>query len=41
MRNVIEINPDWLLELAPHYYNENDVRDTSKKIKMPKGKGAS
>lgn len=27
MRNVIEINPDWLLEIAPHYYKESDIKE--------------
>jgi pre-mRNA-splicing factor ATP-dependent RNA helicase DHX16 len=22
MRNAIEINPEWLIEIAPHYYKE-------------------
>ena len=38
MRNVIEINPDWLLEIAPHYYKKSDIMDnegTQKKVKMP------
>ncbi len=39
MRNVIEINPDWLLEIAPHYYKKSDImeEDTKKekKIKLP------
>ena len=39
MRNVIEIKNDWLLEVAPHYYKEKELEDTSSK-KMPKvGKG--
>lgn len=40
MRQVIEIDPKWLVEIAPHYYKQRDVIDTVK-IKMPKGKGAS
>ncbi|CAM6098163.1 unnamed protein product [Calypogeia fissa] len=38
MRQVIEIKPDWLVEIAPHYYKKSDVDDTGDK-KMPKGKG--
>lgn len=36
MRQVIEIQPDWLLEVAPHYYKPKDIEDDRKK--MPKGK---
>ena len=35
MRQVIEINPEWLVEIAPHYYKANEIQDDSKK-KMPK-----
>eukprot|EP00899_Mesostigma_viride_P024834 jgi/Mesvir1/5535/Mv15572-RA.1 len=38
MRQVIEIKPEWLVELAPHYYKMKDVVDESSK-KMPKGVG--
>jgi HrpA-like RNA helicase len=38
MRQVIEIEPAWLTEVAPHYYNANDVQDDSK-VKMPKKEG--
>ena len=27
MRNVIEINPEWLIEIAPHYYKESDIKE--------------
>lgn len=40
MRQVSEIDPDWLPEIAPHYYKQKDVRDETKQ-KMPKGKGAA
>ena len=39
MRQVIEIENSWLLEVAPHYYKEKDIEDTTAK-KMPKGQGA-
>ena len=41
MRQVIEIEPEWLVEIAPHYYKPNEIADESKK-KMPKmiGKAA-
>lgn len=38
MRQVIEIKPDWLVEIAPHYYKLKDVEDSGAH-KMPKGKG--
>ncbi|MCI11212.1 pre-mRNA-splicing factor ATP-dependent RNA helicase DHX16-like [Trifolium medium] len=38
MRHVTEIKPEWLLEIAPHYYQLNDVEDSSSK-KMPRGRG--
>ncbi len=38
LRNVIEIKPEWLVEIAPHYYKSNEVQDEAQH-KMPKGKG--
>ncbi|KAL6554780.1 Pre-mRNA-splicing factor ATP-dependent RNA helicase DEAH1 [Orobanche gracilis] len=38
MRQVTEIKPEWLLELAPHFYDLKDVEDLSSK-KMPRGRG--
>ncbi|KAJ2882734.1 hypothetical protein H4R27_003243 [Coemansia aciculifera] len=35
MRQVIEIDAKWLLELAPHYYKKSDVEDDIKR-KLPK-----
>lgn len=35
IRIVSEIQISWLKEIAPHYYNSNDLEDESKK-KMPK-----
>lgn len=37
MRQVAPIQPEWLIEIAPHFYQESDVED-SKTKKMPKGK---
>jgi len=40
MRQIIEINPEWLLEIAPHYYKPIDIMDgdtKEKKKKMPIG----
>jgi len=38
MRQVTELNPEWLVEIAPHYYQLKDVDDTGTK-KLPKGQG--
>lgn len=37
MRQVIEIQPSWLVEIAPHYYKAKDIEETGKK--MPKKVG--
>jgi pre-mRNA-splicing factor ATP-dependent RNA helicase DHX16 len=36
---VSEIKPEWLVEIAPHYYSKKDIADDGKK--MPKGRGRS
>ncbi|KAJ4838247.1 Pre-mRNA-splicing factor ATP-dependent RNA helicase DEAH1 [Turnera subulata] len=38
MRQVTEVKPEWLVEIAPHYYQMKDVDDPALK-KMPRGKG--
>jgi len=40
MRQTIEIESSWLLEVAPHYYKAKDLEDM-KGRKMPKVKGKS
>lgn len=35
MRNVMIIKPEWLIEVAPHYFNKEDLEDANKR-KMPK-----
>ncbi|CAN1305666.1 Pre-mRNA-splicing factor ATP-dependent RNA helicase DEAH1 [Linum perenne] len=35
---VTELKPDWLVEIAPHYYQLKDVEDAASK-KMPRGVG--
>jgi len=40
MRQCIEIENSWLIEVAPHYYNEKNLEDNSGK-KMPKNTGKS
>nr|XP_055053012.1 pre-mRNA-splicing factor ATP-dependent RNA helicase DHX16 isoform X1 [Misgurnus anguillicaudatus] len=38
MRQVIEIDSGWLLEVAPHYYKNKELEDSSTK-KMPRKQG--
>lgn len=40
MRQVTELKPEWLVEIAPHYYQLKDVEDPMSK-KMPRGEGRS
>ncbi|KAL6044079.1 putative pre-mRNA-splicing factor ATP-dependent RNA helicase dhx16 [Balamuthia mandrillaris] len=40
MRQVMEIEPEWLVEIAPHYYKQSELLDTHSR-KMPKGKGSA
>ncbi|XP_068106514.1 pre-mRNA-splicing factor ATP-dependent RNA helicase DHX16 [Hyperolius riggenbachi] len=40
MRQIIEIDSPWLLEVAPHYYKSRELEDASSK-KMPKQAGKS
>eukprot|EP00743_Colponemidia_sp_Colp-15_P006211 GILK01006680.1.p1 GENE.GILK01006680.1~~GILK01006680.1.p1 ORF type:complete len:1059 (+),score=238.82 GILK01006680.1:57-3179(+) len=40
MRQVIEVKPDWLMEIAPHYYKSKELDDDTQK-KLPKTKGTS
>jgi pre-mRNA-splicing factor ATP-dependent RNA helicase DHX16 len=38
MRQVSELKPEWLVEIAPHFYQLKDVEDQGSK-KMPRGEG--
>ncbi|KAG9129541.1 hypothetical protein Leryth_023271 [Lithospermum erythrorhizon] len=38
MRQVTELKPEWLVEIAPHYYQLKDVEDSATK-KMPRAEG--
>lgn len=40
MRQIIEIKPEWLVEIAPHYYSKKEIEDASTK-KLPKSSGRS
>uniref|UniRef100_A0A5K3EGY2 RNA helicase n=2 Tax=Mesocestoides corti TaxID=53468 RepID=A0A5K3EGY2_MESCO len=39
MRQVTEIEPRWLTEVAPHYYKSKEIEETTRK--MPKTKGVA
>ena len=42
MRTVSEIRPQWLLEIAPHYYSKKELADeTAKKLPKNLGKAAT
>ncbi|KAF9651338.1 hypothetical protein BDM02DRAFT_3110767 [Thelephora ganbajun] len=42
MRQIMEIKPAWLLEVAPHYYKPADLEQLAKgERKMPKAIGSS
>lgn len=38
MRQVTELKPEWLLEIAPHYYMLKDVEDLRKKTPRVAGR---
>jgi pre-mRNA-splicing factor ATP-dependent RNA helicase DHX16 len=38
MRQVTEIKPEWLVEIAPHYYKKKDI-EAGGTMKMPKAIG--
>jgi pre-mRNA-splicing factor ATP-dependent RNA helicase DHX16 len=40
MRQILEIEPKWLVEIAPHFYKEKDIHDPTL-IKMPRKPGKS
>ena len=40
MRQTTQIEPQWLLEVAPHYYKDKEIEDSTNK-KMPKQLGKS
>ena len=41
MRTVMEIRPEWLMEVAPHYYKREEIESLGVARKMPKGEGRS
>ena len=41
MRNVMPIQPEWLVEVAPHYHKTKDLETLGTEKKMPKGVGSA
>ena len=41
MRDLIEIKPEWLMEIAPHFYKGIDLIDNNNSKKFLKNKGTS
>ena len=39
MRSVMPIQPEWLVEVAPHFYGKRDLEGLGVERKMPRGKG--
>ena len=39
MRSNMPFQPEWLVEVAPHYYNKEEVDKLGVDKKMPKGEG--
>ncbi|KAG6991129.1 pre-mRNA-splicing factor ATP-dependent RNA helicase-like protein cdc28 [Physcia stellaris] len=39
MRTVMEIDPKWLMEVAPHYYKKDEIEALGVGKKMPRGQG--
>lgn len=39
MRQVTEIEPRWLTEVAPHYYKATEIEEATRK--MPKNRGVA
>jgi len=37
----LEINPSWLVEIAPHYYKEKEITEGGEKKALPKKVGRS
>lgn len=39
MRNIMPIKPEWLMEIAPHYFKKKDVEALGMDRKVPRGEG--
>jgi pre-mRNA-splicing factor ATP-dependent RNA helicase DHX16 len=40
MRSNMPLKPEWLTEVAPHFYKKKDLETLGVDRKMPKGQGA-
>eukprot|EP01119_Soliformovum_irregulare_P023400 TRINITY_DN8163_c0_g1_i3.p1 TRINITY_DN8163_c0_g1~~TRINITY_DN8163_c0_g1_i3.p1 ORF type:complete len:939 (-),score=307.67 TRINITY_DN8163_c0_g1_i3:49-2865(-) len=40
MRQIVEIIPEWLVEIAPHYYKKKEIEEANKKMPKSVGKTA-
>jgi pre-mRNA-splicing factor ATP-dependent RNA helicase DHX16 len=38
MRGVIDIKPEWLVEIAPHYYKKGEIEDANRKLPKKTGR---
>mmetsp|Transcript_31976 Transcript_31976/g.67606 ORF Transcript_31976/g.67606 Transcript_31976/m.67606 type:complete len:974 (-) Transcript_31976:179-3100(-) len=41
MRQVVDIKPEWLVEVAPHFYKQKDLGVSGAQGKMPRGQGTA
>ncbi|WFD31599.1 RNA helicase [Malassezia sp. CBS 17886] len=41
LRQVMEINPEWLIEVARHYFTRDDIHDSAKQRRMMRTAGAA
>jgi pre-mRNA-splicing factor ATP-dependent RNA helicase DHX16 len=41
MRSVMPLKPEWLMEVAPHFYRKRDLEGLGVDRKMPRGKGTA
>ena len=39
MRSLLQIKPEWLMELAPHFYKKKDIESLGVDRKVPRGEG--
>lgn len=41
MRSNMPLQPEWLVEVAPHYHKKKDLETLGLDKKVPKGEGAA
>ena len=39
MRSCMPLKPEWLIEVAPHYYKKKDLESLGVERKVPRGEG--